>query len=391
LARHGVLGMMRSLRLWLSPSFVSAVALALATGACRRPTSVSDAGLPPTSAAPSVSAALSNASLPDAGDATVPPAPRVFSPEELSAWCRDATRPRARGSSGQRATSFPLPSSKICRERFTYRVKAFVPKKPGDYGLGDFVVAIVHLADDGQTEEVHEFRVFVADGWDSQTLTDFEIGDVDGDGTAEVFYAIDIHGEGTFDSKPVLLTLQNGKLEPAKLPGGYKAAGFVDADGDGLWDVLTNGPYEGISHDTGIGGDVPYFSSGMFLMHSLGGFKFSLDDAWSKKTIKKTCPQKILERTEGHETPGPEPKDAADPDWRNPKQIVCARVFGDDRATVRSALQAQCGRFESRPFNLPEGCFESLRQIADREPPVHLPPPPRQAPDASPSASSHPG
>jgi hypothetical protein len=293
---------------------------------------------------------------------------RELPAEQIAAWCREATRHKARGPEGSIAAAFGRTAAKACREHFAYRAERFIRNKPDDYEVGQYVTTIVHLADSGQTEVVYEFHVSVTMEWGNQSLDEFEVGDIDGDGTAEVYYGVFTHGEGTFEWERRLLTMRDGKLEPVPLPHDYRANGLIDADGDGLWDVRTAGPYAGIVHGTAIGGDVPFFHEpGPFLLHSLGGFRFAIDDAVSRTNLRWECRLGTASNTAPPLDWGPEPNEGA-PDWRMPLRLLCARVEGQDAAQVRAALRTQCKRFGPPG----KGCLEELLRIADTEPPVRF-------------------
>lgn len=295
----------------------------------------------------------------------------VFAQEELDAWCKDASRPRAYGPKGVYWNHLPLGRNKICKHRFTYRPKAFVDDDSGGC-IGEYSVAVVYLTDSGQTKEVFEFSIGVCGGWDDQALNRFQIGDVDGDGTAEVLYGIYTHGEGEFDWKSQLLTLKEDKLVPMSLPNDYTAEAIKDVDKDGLFDVITNGPYAKIYYGTDIGGAEPWFSQkGLFIIHSLGGTRFSMDDELAVKKIKKSCPQKKLPQGDEFDYRGRPPKKKHQPDWRNPLQIVCARVYGTPAQKVKALLWTQCETIAEESIG---GCHGSLLTIAEKEPPLLLTP-----------------
>jgi len=371
-----------------SPSrFRSALTVLFMASSCHRSTTTnggastaSSSSVPQRAPRPAETVSpLTTGTAPDAAVAAAQ-ARREFSSDELQSWCRKAGQAKTLGPSDGVERRSPLPSKHVCRNRFTYHLKSFTKAKSAEYGIGTYTVAIVHLADTGLTEEVHLFPIRVTGAWDEQSLDTFEVGDVDGDGTAEVFYAIYTHGEGTFSWKPKLLALHNDRLEPVKLPRGYQPVALKDVDHDGLWDVLNYGPYGGIEHDTAIGGDIPYFSgAGLFLLHSLGGFRFATDDVWTQKTARASCPSRILPRDRDASFDGPEPAGETSPDWRNPMQILCARVHGDTAQIVVDAISAQCTKFDLRPFG-GDACFQSLLDIAKAEPPLRLKSvPPRDA------------
>jgi hypothetical protein len=335
-----------------------------------KPFAVSDKEAHDTSSPPSEAQSVSN--LEAEGS---PATPRIFTPEELAAWCKKESKPRAWGPEGLYRQHLPLARDKICKDRFTYRVKAFKKNPKEDWPIGWYRVAVVHLADSGATEEVLEVPITAELGWGSESITNFEIGDVDGDGISEVFVGIFTHEEGFSEWKTKLLTLKDGTLTEVPLPGGWKPEGIEDVDKDGLYDVMTNGPYGEVTSGTSIGGDNLIFTTpGLFLLHSLGAFHFSQDDELSIATIKKTCPGPTLKPSDKIATEITEFCDDMDfepekgLDLRNPLQLVCARLWGKKVPPLRRALHSQLKNLENKTGD----CYKELLPLIETTPPLQL-------------------
>lgn len=109
-------------------------------------------------------------------------------------------------------------------------------------------------------------------------------------------------------------------------------------------------------------------------MHSLGGYRFSVDDDVAKKIARKRFPQKKLTRDEHqtfdclkHLVVGADPVDASAPQWGNPMQVVGALVYGVRPSEIRRGIVDQCDRDEYPAF------YDARAKILKHEPPVHLP------------------
>lgn len=353
-------------------------------GRCDRapPTAAPSDSAPP---APPASSAAANASTSAAALATAsasaptaalsaaastrPHAPRDAAAERR--WCVEETRShyvvvRSRSDEGN---PFPRAPELDCRDGFAWRATRFTEARADESWLaGRYDVAILHHEDDGSTAIVHTLRLAAARGWGTDVLSAFTVGDVDGDGTPEVFWAETLKEEGRAPVVTSLMRLANGapgrRLEPVALPGGVAAVALSDVDRDGRFDVVTDGVYAAARHETAIGGEVPWFGDGLFLLRSLGGYRFDAQSPASEKWTRAACARP------DYPAAGPEPA-AGTTDWRIGRNVVCARIKGTSKADVERAIRAQCRRFASGAVGATE-CPSSLLDLAAAEPETRL-------------------
>ncbi|MBI5533185.1 MAG: hypothetical protein HY898_10740 [Deltaproteobacteria bacterium] len=309
---------------------------------------------PQPEVAPPTSPAAPDATPAEAAAPPVAPA----APSAERAWCLEQTRKHYEVVDGH-GDSFPVPPEDACANGFAYRANRMLPPKPQDTWLrGLYEVVILHRQADGSSRVVHTLLLKSADTWGSEVLSDFTTGDVDGDKVPEVFWTVTLHEEGhhPFTSHLMTLSAASGKLKKVELPGGASPAGLKDADGDGLFDVPTLGPYQSLKHPTVIGGDNPWFGEGMFLLHSLGRFRFDVRDRVAQRWTREFC-----QRSFPALSPGPEPLAGA-ADYRAPERIVCERIQGSTAARVTAAIRAQCPSFQGDPI-AQDVCMRSLLDL----------------------------
>jgi hypothetical protein len=264
---------------------------------------------------------------------------------------------------------FPRAPELDCREGFAWRASRFTAARADESWLaGRYDVAILHHEDDGSTAIVHTLKVAAAHGWGTEVFGDFTVGDVDGDGTPELFWTVTLLEEGRKPVQTSLLRLASGaggrRLDPVALPGGAVAVALVDADHDGRFDVATDGVYATARHETAIGGEVPWFGDGLFLLRSLGGYRFDAQNPDSEKWTRAACARP------DYPAAGPEPAPGTT-DWRIGRNVVCARIKGASRAEVERAIRAQCRGFSRGAAGVTD-CPSSLLDLAAGEPETRL-------------------
>jgi hypothetical protein len=331
---------------------------------------------PPTSSTPAsastgaTASPLADASAPDAAPAAAASArPRDAAAERR--WCLEQTKGHyvVRRDRGGEGNPFPRAPELDCREGFAWRASRFVEAGAAESWLaGRYDVAILHHEDDGTTAVVHTLKLAAAHGWGTEVLSEFTVGDVDGDNTPEVFWAVTLLEEGRKPVETSLMRLSNGaagrRLEPVALPGGAVAVGLVDADRDGRFDVATDGVYATARHETAIGGEVPWFGDGLFLLRSLGGYRFDAQNPVSEQWTRAACARP------GYPAAGPEPA-VGTTDWRIGRNVVCARIKGTSKAEVERAIRAQCRGFSRKAVGMTE-CPSGLLDLAAGEPETRL-------------------
>jgi hypothetical protein len=368
----------------LRAALVPLVSLGLLLSACSKDNGASarpapDSTAPAASASVSVSAASTPPWQAAPGSLGSRPAPPVAKPRDAAAdrkWCLEVTKAHyvvAADHPGPIHPSFEHAPELDCREGFAWRAsRRILPAAGHEPWDGGFVEAeILHREDDGSTKVVHTLRLVVAFGaWDTEVLTGFTVGDVDGDGRPEVLWSVYKMSEGKRPRTTTLMTLvgigSTRALAPFPLPPGVVAAAIVDADRDGRFDVASNGPYEGIQRGVELAGSDDWFDGQLLLYRSLGGGRFDATSEASQRWLARGC---ALKETSAPAGPAPAP---GAPDWRSGHAIVCARARGQSEAAVRGAIRAQCPKLERRAM-YEEACAQELLDIAAIEPPTKLP------------------
>jgi hypothetical protein len=187
------------------------------------------------------------------------------------------------------------------------------------------------------------------------------VGDLDDDGTAEVFIDISIHEEGSDPEQSELLTLRDGKVVPWSA---LAVSSVEDVDGDGRLDLWTRGPYAGLEIPDALGshGLIPPF----FLAHGLPGTAPTLGDPAARRSVERTCSPRhsfVVEACIKH-------TDYYSFDGLG-LAVVCARARGASAEAVERDLGTCCHSYVEKPEKIDQ-CPSSLLAAAAVEPPVLL-------------------
>jgi hypothetical protein len=161
-----------------------------------------------------------------------------------------------------------------------------------------------------------------------------ELADYDHDGEGEVLCEREAGGdEATTTHELEVLTFSRGAIGPYAAAGAFHIAAAEDADGDGLPDLVTRGPYEGLVALTAFPTEVPA-GPAFFLAHARPDGTFALGDAAALAFTRSKCPappvlsfqRELLQYA----------------DREAQAAIVCARLWGKPERDVLRALDAVC-------------------------------------------------
>ncbi|MEZ4337085.1 MAG: hypothetical protein R3B82_10690 [Sandaracinaceae bacterium] len=192
--------------------------------------------------------------------------------------------------------------------------------------------------------------------------------DFDGDGRweAELEAATTWGAMGGFTRERTLFTATQTEVRPAPLPEDARIDLWVDADRDGRPDVLSAEPFrtaECQEIDSGWG--APYL-----LVHAGPGLAFSNDDETARAWGRRVCPcrpTRLLAEPR-HDHDGPLYSQ------RTLLRIACARLWGDDVASIEERLGAEM-RELGEADGVGDVCAYSEEQLvgfAEPEPPFVL-------------------
>ena len=157
--------------------------------------------------------------------------------------------------------------------------------------------------------------------------------DFDGDGEVEILRTRkQMDREGDPETKVDVFTYANGALAPYAPANSIPILQAEDIDGDGRPDLLSAGPFSGLTAATGMPATWP-IAPAIFAFHSLPDGSFSATDGASLAFTRKACPTKPVVKLG--------PNDFGFPDADLVQTLVCARLWGESNA-IEAAWNKAC-------------------------------------------------
>jgi hypothetical protein len=144
-----------------------------------------------------------------------------------------------------------------------------------------------------------------------------------------------IHGAYHEDqefSRGRLYTFEGGRIVPYAPAANILVEGLLDADGDGITDLSTYGPFDHVGEWCGSG--FGYRIAGpLLLAHGLPDGTFSMNDAVAVAHAKKECPKSPARIVV---------KGSEDKPVTNARNVACLRLWGASVASVEARVEREC-------------------------------------------------
>lgn len=161
------------------------------------------------------------------------------------------------------------------------------------------------------------------------------LSDYDGDGEPELLRMTDVRmHEAAPRHGSQVLTFKNGNLTPYSKAPSQTVWSAQDFDDDGRMDLVTRGPFAGVTMKNVFGAELP-IAPRIFAAHSLKDGSFSSTDDAATAFTKQACPSKPTLDLDIAQ-------DSAKAD-ELAQLVVCARVWGATEQEIVVAWKKSCG------------------------------------------------
>jgi hypothetical protein len=253
-----------------------------------------------------------------------------------------------------------------------YRIKSVVAKdeNAGKKGSADWDqnkcsskvdLELVRFDADGGALALNPVSLEYTFATDENRISLIALSDYDGDGEPELLRTTDVrmHEDSPRHTSQVL-SFKKGALSPYSKAPSQTITSAQDIDDDGRTDLVTRGPYAGVTMKNVHGADLP-IAPPIFVLHSIKDGSFSSTDDAAMAFTKLACPSKpTIDLTDAQD--GNKLDDVA-------KLVVCARVWGATEQEIVVAWKKACG---GDAGNDPIPCQPWPKRLAAITPPFTL-------------------